>query len=180
MLPQNFHNQSNFDDVVDDDCVRGELDSDLFIPDGPVRHPVVQQWAARAQPRLCQTVHDTVLTALAAYFPYDGGWVYLTQEMIANEAGLSRQAISRPLQNLETVGLVQRARVRHEEGHRGQAFRLTGEDTNWQPVDLGFTERITVREFQLLQIINAQSERIAALEERLTEFSGEWEGNGNV
>ena len=107
MLPQNFHNQSNFDDVVDDDCVRGELDSDLFIPDGPVRHPVVQQWAARAQPRLCQTVHDTVLTALAAYFPYDGGWVYLTQEMIA------------------------------------------------------------------------KSERIAALEKRLTEFSGEWEDNGN-
>ena len=64
--------------------------------------------------------------------------------MIADEAGLRRQSVNRPLLNLIEVGRLERREMTTHQGHRGHAYRLTGEDTNWQPTKLGIPGRVTM------------------------------------
>ena len=61
--------------------------------------------------------------------PEEGGWVYLTQDMISGEARLKRQSVNRPLQDLVAAGRVERREMTTHQGHRGHAYRLTGEDS---------------------------------------------------
>ncbi|MCY4364807.1 MAG: hypothetical protein OXE17_01060 [Chloroflexi bacterium] len=144
--------QADFADHVSrgdagDAFVRGNLEGDVQFPKGPVYAHAVTEWEARSEPRLSPT-HDAVGRALASFFTEDGGWVYLTQDMIADEARLRRQSVNRPLQDLVAAGRVERREMTMHQGHRGHAYRLTGEDTGWQPADLGIPGRVTVAGFK--------------------------------
>ena len=105
------------------------------------------EWEARTEPRLSPT-HDAVGRALASFFTKEGGWVYLTQDMIADEGRLRRQSVNRPLKDLVAAGRVERRDMRTNQGHRGHAYRLTGEDSDWQPTNLGIPGRVTVAGFK--------------------------------
>ena len=142
--------QADFADHVShagDAFVRGNLEGDVQFPKGPVYAHAVTEWEARTEPRLSPT-HDAVGRALASFFTEDGGWVYLTQDMIADEARLRRQSVNRPLQDLIAAGRVERREMTTHQGHRGHAYRLTGEDTGWQPTNLGIPGRVTAAGFQ--------------------------------
>ena len=130
-----------------DAFVRGNLAGDVQLPKEPVYDHVVTEWAARTEPRLSPT-HDAVARAVAIFFTREGGWVYLTQDMIADEAGLRRQSVNRPLLNLIEVGRIERRGMTTHQGHRGHAYRLTGEDTDWQPTKLGIPGRVTMAGFK--------------------------------
>ena len=130
-----------------DAFVRGNLAGDVQLPKEPVYDHVVTEWAARTEPRLSPT-HDAVARAVATFFTREGGWVYLTQDMIADEAGLRRQSVNRPLLNLIEVGRIERREMTTHRGHRGHAYRLTGEDTDWQPTKLGIPGRVTMAGFK--------------------------------
>ena len=130
-----------------DAFVRGNLAGDVQLPKEPVYDHVVTEWAARTEPRLSPT-HDAVARAVATFFTREGGWVYLTQDLIADEAGLRRQSVNRPLLNLIEVGRIERREMTTHQGHRGHAYRLTGEDTNWQPTKLGIPGRVTMAGFK--------------------------------
>ena len=130
-----------------DDFVRGELEGDVLLPKGTFCDPLVVHWEGHTEPRLTYA-HDSVGRALANFFPSTGGWVYLTQDVIAAEADASRQVTNRCLQDLIDVGRVERRDMRTHQGHRGQVYRLTGEDTGWQPSVLGIGGRTTVAGFK--------------------------------
>ena len=130
-----------------DDFVRGNLDGDVLLPKGTFCDPLVVHWEGHTEPRLSYA-HDSVGRALANFFPSTGGWVYLTQEMIAAEADASRQVTNRCLQDLIDVGRVERRDMRTQQGHRGHAYRMTGEDTGWEPSVLGIDGRTTVAGFK--------------------------------
>ena len=130
-----------------DAFVRGNLAGDVQLPKEPVYDHVVTEWAARTEPRLSPT-HDAVARAVATFFTREGGWVYLTQDMIADEAGFRRQSVNRPLLNLIEVGRLERRAMTTHQGHRGHAYRLTGEDTDWQPTKLGIPGRVTMAGFK--------------------------------
>ena len=130
-----------------DDFVRGNLDGDVLAPKGTFCDPLVVHWEGHTEPRLSYA-HDSVGRALANFFPSTGGWVYLTQDMIAAEADASRQVTNRCLQDLIDVGRVERRDMRTQQGHRGHAYRMTGEDTGWQPSVLGIGGRTTVAGFK--------------------------------
>ena len=127
--------------------VRGNLDGDVLLPKGTFCDPLVVHWEGHTEPRLSYA-HDSVGRALANFFPSTGGWVYLTQEMIADEADASRQVTNRCLQDLIDVGRVGRRDMRTQQGHRGHAYRMTGEDTGWEPSVLGIGGRTTVAGFK--------------------------------
>ena len=144
--------QADFADHVSrgdagDAFVRGNLDGDVQFTKGPVYDRDVMEWEARTEPRLSPT-HDAVGRALASFFTEEGGWVYLTQDMIAGEARLKRQSVNRPLQDLIAAGRVERREMTTHQGHRGHAYRLTGEDTGWQPTNLGIPGRVTADAFK--------------------------------
>ena len=130
-----------------DAFVRGNLTGDVQFPKGPVYDHDVTEWEARTEPRLSPT-HDAVGRALASFFTKEGGWVYLTQDMIADEGRLRRQSVNRPLKDLVAAGRIERRDMRTHQGHRGHAYRLTGEDTDWQPTNLGIPGRVTVAGFK--------------------------------
>ena len=130
-----------------DAFVRGNLAGDVQFPKGPVYDHAVTEWEARTEPRLSPT-HDAVGRALASFFTKEGGWVYLTQDMIADEGRLRRQSVNRPLKDLVAAGRVERRDMRTHQGHRGHAYRLTGEDSDWQPTNLGIPGRVTVAGFK--------------------------------
>ena len=130
-----------------DDFVRGELEGDVQFPKGTFCDPLVVHWEGHSEPRLTYA-HDSVGRALANFFPSTGGWVYLTQDMIAAEADASRQVTNRCLQDLIDVGRVERRDMRTHQGHRGHAYRMTGEDTGWEPSVLGIGGRTTVAGFR--------------------------------
>ena len=130
-----------------DDFVRGNLDGDVLLPKGTFCDPLVVHWEGHTEPRLTYA-HDSVGRALANFFPSTGGWVYLTQDMIAAEADASRQVTNRCLQDLIDVGRVERRDMRTHQGHRGQAYRMTGQDTGWEPSVLGIGGRTTVAGFK--------------------------------
>ena len=130
-----------------DDFVRGELEGDVLLPKGTFCDPLVVHWEGHTEPRLTYA-HDSVGRALANFFPSTGGWVYLTQDMIAAEADASRQVTNRCLQDLIDVGRVERRDMRTHQGHRGQAYRMTGQDTGWEPSVLGIGGRTTVAGFK--------------------------------
>ena len=130
-----------------DDFVRGELEGDVLLPKGTFCDPLVVHWEGHTEPRLTYA-HDSVGRALANFFPSAGGWVYLTQDMIAAEADASRQVTNRCLQDLIDVGRVERRDMRTQQGHRGQVYRMTGEDTGWEPSVLGIGGRTTVAGFK--------------------------------
>ena len=130
-----------------DDFVRGELEGDVQFSKGTFCDPLVVHWEGHTEPRLTYA-HDSVGRALANFFPSAGGWVYLTQDMIAAEADASRQVTNRCLQDLIDVGRVERRDMRTHQGHRGQAYRLTGQDTGWEPSVLGIGGRISVAGFK--------------------------------
>ena len=130
-----------------DDFVRGNLDGDVLLPKGTFCDPLVVHWEGHTEPRLTYA-HDSVGRALANFFPSAGGWVYLTQDMIAAEADASRQVTNRCLQDLIDVGRVERRDMRTHQGHRGQAYRMTGEDSGWEPSVLGIGGRTTVAGFK--------------------------------
>ena len=132
---------------ADDAFVRGNLAEDVQLPKEPVYDHVVTEWAARTEPRLSLT-HDAVARAVATFFTREGGWVYLTQDLIADEAGLRRQSVNRPLLNLIEVGRIERREMTTHRGHRGHAYRLTGEDSDWQPTKLGIPGRVTMAGFK--------------------------------
>ena len=101
--------QADFADHVSrgdagDAFVRGNLQGDVQFPKGPVYDRDVMEWEARTEPRL-SPAHDAVGRALASFFTEEGGWVYLTQDMIACEARLKRQSVNRPL-HVEGGGIV--------------------------------------------------------------------------
>ena len=142
--------QADFADHVshaDDAFVRGNLAGDVQFPKRPVYDHAVTEWEARTEPRLSPT-HDAVGRALASFFTKEGGWVYLTQDMIADEGRLRRQSVNRPLKDLVAAGHVERRDMRTHQGHRGHAYRLTGEDSDWQPTNLGIPGRVTVAGFK--------------------------------
>ena len=142
--------QADFADHVSragDAFVRGNLEGDVQFPQGPVYAHAVTEWEARTEPRLSPT-HDAVGRALASFFTEDGGWVYLTQDMIADEGRLRRQSVNRPLQDLVAAGRIERREMTTHQGHRGHAYRLTGEDTGWQPTNLGIPGRVTAAGFK--------------------------------
>ena len=144
--------QADFADHVSrgdagDAFVRGNLAGDVQLPKEPVYDHVVTEWAARTEPWLSPT-HDAVARAVATFFTREGGWVYLTQDMIAYQAGFRRQSVNRPLLDLIAVGRVERREMTTHQGHRGHAYRLTGEDTNWQPTKLGISGRVTMAGFK--------------------------------
>ena len=144
--------QADFADHVSrgdagDAFVRGNLAGDVQLPKEPVYDHVVTEWAARTEPRLSPT-HDAVARAVATFFTREGGWVYLTQDMIADEAGLRRQSVNRPLLDLIEVGRIERREMTTHQGHRGHAYRLTGEDSDWQPTKLGIPGRVTMAGFK--------------------------------
>ena len=130
-----------------DDFVRGNLDGDVLLPKGTFCDPLVVHWEGHTEPRLSYA-HDSVGRALANFFPSTGGWVYLTQDMIAAEADASRQVTNRCLQDLIDVGRVERRDMRTQQGHRGHVYRMTGEDTGWEPSVLGIGGRTTVAGFK--------------------------------
>ena len=74
--------------------------------------------------------------------------MYLTQDMIADEAGFRRQSVNRPLLDLIEVGRIERRAMTTHQGHRGHAYRLTGEDSDWQPTKLGIPGRVTMAGFK--------------------------------
>ena len=133
--------------VAGDAFVRGNLAGDVQLPKEPVYDHAVTEWAARTEPRLSPT-HDAVARAVATFFTREGGWVYLTQDMIADEAGFRRQSVNRPLLDLIEVGRVERRAMTTHQGHRGHAYRLTGEDSDWQPTKLGIPGRVTMAGFK--------------------------------
>ena len=142
--------QADFADHVShagDAFVCGNLPGDVQFPKGPAYDHAVTEWEARTEPRLSPT-HDAVGRALASFFTKEGGWVYLTQDMIADEGRLRRQSVNRPLKDLVAAGRVERRDMRTHQGHRGHAYRLTGEDSDWQPTDLGIPGRVTVAGFK--------------------------------
>ena len=142
--------QAGFPDQVSpagDDFVRGELEGDVLLPKGTFCDPLVVHWEGHTEPRLTYA-HDSIGRALANFFPSTGGWVYLTQDMIAAEADASRQVTNRCLQDLIDVGRVERRDMRTQQGHRGQAYRMTGQDTGWEPSVLGIGGRTTVAGFK--------------------------------
>ena len=142
--------QADFADHVShagDAFVCGNLAGDVQFPKGPAYDHAVTEWEARTEPRLSPT-HDAVGRALASFFTKEGGWVYLTQDMIADEGRLRRQSVNRPLRDLVAAGRVERRDMRTHQGHRGHAYRLTGEDSDWQPTNLGIPGRVTVAGFK--------------------------------
>ena len=142
--------QADFADHVShagDAFVCGNLAGDVQFPKGPAYDHAVTEWEARTEPRLSPT-HDAVGRALASFFTKEGGWVYLTQDMIADEGRLRRQSVNRPLKDLVAAGRVERRDMRTHQGHRGHAYRLTGEDSDWQPTNLGIPGRVTVAGFK--------------------------------
>ena len=130
-----------------DDFIRGELEGDVQFPRGPLRDPFLRDWAELSEPRL-SPLHDSVARAVASFFTRDGGWVYLTQGMIAAEAGLRRQVVNRPLQDLVSVGRFERRDIKTHQGHRGQAYRLVGEDCEWELLNVGLPDRTTAAGFR--------------------------------
>ena len=130
-----------------DDFVRGNLDGDILLPKGTFCDPLVVHWEGHTAPRLSYA-HDSVGRALANFFPSTGGWVYLTQDMVAAEADASRQVTNRCLQDLIDVGRVERRDMRTQQGHRRHVYRMTGEDTGWEPSVLGIGGRTTVAGFK--------------------------------
>ena len=148
-----------------DGFARGNLEGDVQVPKEPFHDPTVKKWEALTEPRL-MPVHDTVGQALASFFTDAGGWVYLTQQMIADAARLSRPTTNRALLALEEVGRFERRDIDGgPHGKRGEVYRLQGEDTNWQPTALGLPGRVTPVEFR-------QSKRIHELEEAVMELAG--------
>ena len=137
--------------------ILGELQGDVATPREPVRDREVLDWEELTEPRL-SPAHDTVGRALASFFNRAGGWVYLTQDMVAASAKLSRQTTCRYLNDLARVGRFERRDIITQEGNRGDAYRLTGEDTGWVPTDLGMPDRTTVADF-------AKDKEIAQLKE---------------
>ena len=128
-------------------CSRPTLRETSWLPRARSAIPLVVHWEGHTEPRLSYA-HDSVGRALANFFPSTGGWVYLTQEMIATEADASRQVTNRCLQDLIDVGRVERRDMRTQQGHRGHAYRMTGEDTGWEPSVLGIGGRTTVAGFK--------------------------------
>ena len=130
-----------------DDFVRGNLAGDVQLPKGPVRDQTVMDWEEFTEPRLSLS-HDVVGRALSSFFTTKGGWVYLTQDMIGAAARVSRQIANRALRDLEEVGRLERREMKTNKGHRGYAYRLTGEDTKWEPTLVGMDRRTTVAHFK--------------------------------
>ena len=157
--------QAGFADAQDgEDFVRGTLDGDIALPRAPVRDPVVMQWEELTEPRLSPT-HDVVGRAVASFFTRDGGFVYLTQEMIAEQVRLSRQVVNRCMRDLVAVGRFEQKDFTSSQGKRGFAYRLTGEDTGWQPESLGMDGRVTIKVFE-------DKVRIRELEQALIQVAG--------
>ena len=124
-------------------------------------------WEELTEPRLSPT-HDTVGRALASFFTKTGGWVYLTQDMIAATAKLSRQTTCKTLNDLARVGRFERRDIITQEGNRGDIYRLSGEDTGWVPTDLGMPDRTTVADFAKDKEISQLKEAVRYLAPFLT------------
>ena len=152
-----------------EDFVRDNLEGDVLYPGAPIRDSIVMNWEALTEPRL-STGHDSVGSAVASFFTREGGWVYLTQDTIARECQLSRQRVNRCLKDLVSVGRLQQREVLTDEGHRGHAYRLAGEDMDWLPEDLGMKKRLTVAKFE-------QEMRIRELEQALRDLLALVEGD---
>ena len=166
--PKTSH-QPTFADAAHagDGFARGNLDGDVQIPRDPIRDPVVMDWEALTEPRL-SPAHDAVGQALASYFTRDGGRVYLTQQMIADRARLSRPIICKLLQDLEAVGRFQRQEISTHQGHRGDVYVLAGENTDWAPLNLGLAGRTTAAEFVKDQRIHQLEGALRLLAQRMT------------
>ena len=152
--------QSGFPDqvsVAGDAFVRGNLEGDVQFPKDQVWDATVMKWDARSEPKLSAT-HDAVSQALASFFDSGGGWVYLTQDLICGVACFSRPIVNRCLKDLAQVGRFERRELKTAQGHRGQVYRLCGEDTDWMPIKLGLGGRTTVANFKkdmrILQVEN--------------------------
>ena len=152
--------QSGFPDhvsVAGDAFVRGNLQGDVQFPRDQVWDATVMKWDARSEPKLSAT-HDAVSQALASFFDSGGGWVYLTQDLICGVACFSRPIVNRCLKDLAQVGRFERRELKTAQGHRGQVYRLCGEDTDWSPIKLGLGGRTTVANFRkdlrILQVEN--------------------------
>ena len=152
--------QSGFPDhvsVAGDAFVRGNLQGAVQFPRDQVWDATVMKWDARSEPKLSAT-HDAVSQALASFFDSGGGWVYLTQDMICGVACFSRPIVNRCLKDLAQVGRFERRELKTAQGHRGQVYRLCGEDTDWMPIKLGLGGRTTVANFKkdmrILQVEN--------------------------
>ena len=142
------HYQSEIADspTASDDFDRGNLEGDVALPKRPIRDPVVMEYEELSEPRL-SPAHDVVGRALASFFTRGGGWTYLTQDMVAREARLSRQTTCKALRDLERVGRFEKRDMHTLEGNRGDAYRLHGDRNGWTPVDLGMPERTTADTF---------------------------------
>ena len=152
--------QSGFPDQVSDAgdaFVRGNLEGDVQFPKDQVWDATVMKWDARSEPKL-SAAHDAVSQALASFFDSGGGWVYLTQDLICGVACFSRPIVNRCLKDLAQVGRFERRELKTAQGHRGQVYRLCGEDTDWMPIKLGLGVRTTVANFKkdmrILQVEN--------------------------
>jgi len=158
------HYQPALADVPNaEDFARGNLDGDIQMPKAPVRDPVVMDWDENSEPYL-SPAHEVASRALASFFTRDGGWVYVTQDMLAQQSKLSRQFINRLLNDYIKVGKYESRKITTIQGKRGLAYRATGEDTDWAPTNLGIGfRRIKLAEFAQLQWINQLQEAVRDL-----------------
>ena len=165
------HYQSQLADAANagDGFARGNLDGDVQVAKAPIRDQVVLEWEAHCEPRLTPT-HDVVGQAVASFFTRDGGEVYLTQDMIADVCRLSRSTVCKAIKDLVSVGRFRKRDLPTIEGNRGEAYRLTGEDTGWVPPAIGIAGRVTASEF-------TQIRRIQELETALRYFAGRYGGD---
>ena len=156
------YEEPNFADAAGapNEWILGELHGDVATPNAPMKDPVVGAWTLWAYPRLT-IQHDAILNGLGSYFTAKGGWVYVTQDQIANIAGVNRATVNRRLPDLIKVGLVESRPVSTQDGKRGMAYRLAGEECGWQAVHSEDARRTTVEaylyEMRIAQVENALS-----------------------
>ena len=166
--PKTSHQPSLADAAnAGDGFARGNLEGDVQIPRSPIRDPVVMDWEALTEPRL-SPAHDAVGQALASYFTRDGGRVYLTQQMIADRARISRPTTCRLLQDLELVGRFQKQEIPTSQGNRGDVYVLAGENTDWSPSNLGLPGRTTAAAFVKDKRIHQLEDGLRLLAQRMT------------
>ena len=149
-----------------DEWERGHLHGDVQVPVRPVNDQVVKEWDENTEPRL-SPAHDVVGQALASFFTRKGGWIYISQDMIAYKAVLSRPTTCKLLNDLVAVGRYESRDITTPEGKRGKVYRATGEDTGWIPTDLGIGRRITVGDFDQLKQLHQQREALRFLSAQL-------------
>ena len=94
----------------------------------PVGHPAVIRWAAEVCTRLPAT-HIKVLQTVARFADAEG-YTFMTQDRIADHAGVKPYKVSSVLSSLEVFGLIKSVRRRDLKGHP-KGYRLMGEYADW-------------------------------------------------